>query len=128
MIVNTARRTWPVAAVVVLCALSACAGTAPQQATDKQTNTQMSQDPAAPPAESSSTAPPAAAMTCDASKAQAFVGKTATQSVVDKVVADSGSHNARVLKPGDAMTMDYREDRVNIEVDAMNAIKTIRCG
>ncbi|MEP7085047.1 MAG: I78 family peptidase inhibitor [Betaproteobacteria bacterium] len=130
MTVNPLNRTcllagWPLIAVLAF-ALSACAGTTPQ--TQRARNTQMSEDPAAPPAESSSTAPPAEAMACDARKAQAAVGKTATQAVVDQVVAGSGSRNVRVLKPGDAMTMDYREDRVNIEVDATNAIKTIRCG
>lgn len=96
-------------------------------------NTQMSQDPAAPLPQSSSMAPPSdastpAAMLCDAGKALAAIGKVATQAVVDKVVADSGSRSARVIKPGMAVTMDFREDRVNIDVDAANKITAIRCG
>ena len=42
--------------------------------------------------------------------------------------ADSGARSARVIKPGMAVTMDFREDRVNIDVDAANSIKAIRCG
>lgn len=34
----------------------------------------------------------------------------------------------RVAKPGEAMTMDYRADRLTIEVDEKNRIKSIRVG
>ncbi len=67
-------------------------------------------------------------MQCDDSKAQTAVGQTATQAVVDKIIADTGSRNARVIKPDHAVTMDYREDRVNINVDANNVITAVKCG
>jgi len=110
-------------------------------------NKQISGDPAASPPVTSSTTPssqdeqlenvemiedpagaPSDAQSCDAAKAQSAVGKTATQDVVDKIVADSGARSARVIKPGMAVTMDYREDRVNIDVDAANTVTAIRCG
>ena len=72
-------------------------------------------------------APPMAAA-CDASKVQSAVGQIASQDVVDKVVQDSGSSTSRVLKPGQPMTMDYREDRVNIHVDDKNTITEVKCG
>ena len=65
---------------------------------------------------------------CDAAAAQWAIGKTADQALVDKAVSDSGSSNARVIKPGQAVTMDFREDRLNIEVDAANAVTAVRCG
>src|SRR3954471_11471476 len=34
----------------------------------------------------------------------------------------------RVAKPGEAMTMEYRADRLTIEVDEKNRIKAIRTG
>ncbi|GIL40508.1 I78 family peptidase inhibitor [Roseiterribacter gracilis] len=34
----------------------------------------------------------------------------------------------RVAKPGEAITMDYRADRLTIEVDDKNRIKAIRVG
>lgn len=81
---------------------------------------------ASPP---SATSPVAdAAKQCDAGKAQSAVGKTASQDVVDKAVSDSGSSTARVIKPGQAVTMDFREDRLNIEVDAGNVVTAVRCG
>jgi len=33
-----------------------------------------------------------------------------------------------VLKPGMAMTMDFREDRLSIEVDEQNRIVRANCG
>jgi hypothetical protein len=34
----------------------------------------------------------------------------------------------RVARPGEAITMDYRADRLTIEVDEKSRIKTIRVG
>lgn len=77
------------------------------------------------PAEST---PPAASSKCDASKTQWAVGQAASQDVVDKIVKDSGSSTSRVLKPGQPMTMDYREDRVNIHTDDKNVVTEVKCG
>ena len=35
---------------------------------------------------------------------------------------------ARVLRPGDAATMDFRQDRLNILVDDNGRISGLRCG
>jgi len=84
-------------------------------------------DPTPPP--SSSVSPPmAGAMKCDDSRGQTSVGQSATQAAVAKIIADTGSRNARVVKPGQAVTMDYREDRVNINVDAKNVVIAVKCG
>ena len=45
-----------------------------------------------------------------------------------KLVADSGARNARVVKPGMAVTMDFRQDRVTVQVDAQNRIERASCG
>lgn len=75
-------------------------------------------------------APPEAelGMQCDASLAQWAIGKVADEALADKVKADTRSDRARVIKPGMAVTMDYRVDRVNIEVDADGRVTTVRCG
>ena len=104
-------------AATMILSLAACAANAP--ATTEPTATEPT------PAQA---APPAAAMQCDAAKAQWAVGQTASQDVVDKVVKESGSSTSRVLKPGQPMTMDYREDRVNIHVDDKNVITEVKCG
>lgn len=34
----------------------------------------------------------------------------------------------RIIRPGMAVTMDYREDRLNIEIDAAEMISRVNCG
>jgi hypothetical protein len=67
-------------------------------------------------------------MTCDAGKGQWAVGQIADEALVAKVKADTGSDRYRVIPPDTAVTMDYREDRVNIETDANNRVIAVRCG
>lgn len=74
--------------------------------------------------------PPAAeepAMTCQADKGQWAIGQIADEALVAKVKADTTSDRVRVIRPGMAVTMDYREDRVNLEVDADNRVTSVRC-
>lgn len=68
------------------------------------------------------------AMTCDAKAGQWAVGNVADEALVAKVKADTGSDRVRVIRPGMMVTMDYREDRVNLDVDKDNTVLTVRCG
>ena len=93
-------------------------------------------EPAAPAAG----APPASAQpladeeadtaprTCNADPVQGLIGQQASEDVVAKATADSGSASVRVLKPGDAATMDFRPDRLNIDTTDAGVIETLRCG
>jgi len=65
---------------------------------------------------------------CTAEPAQAWLGKPASAANVDAAFKASGAKTLRALKPGDAMTMDYREDRVNVLQDAAGNIERISCG
>lgn len=65
---------------------------------------------------------------CNATRAQQVVGKVATQDVIDRVAADSTSTIVRVIRPGDAITDDYNEGRLNLEVDTTNSIIRAKCG
>ena len=66
---------------------------------------------------------------CDADAARpAAIGKVATADVVDRARRDAGAQMARVLKPGQMVTMEYREGRLNIDVDDANVIINLRCG
>jgi hypothetical protein len=76
------------------------------------------------------TTPPATeepAMTCQADKGQWAVGQIADEALVAKVKADTTSESVRVIKPGMMVTMDYRDDRVNLDVDADNRVTAVRC-
>ena len=113
-------------ALLLTLSVTACHSTP----SDSASTTTPAETPAAGNASPTSPTSPVAdvAKQCDAGKAQSAVGKTASQDVVDKAVSDSGSSTARVIKPGQAVTMDFREDRLNIEVDAGNVVTAVRCG
>ena len=55
-------------------------------------------------------------------------GQMASQEVIDRAVRDAGARTLRVVKPGMAVTMDYREDRVTVRVDEQNKIISASCG
>lgn len=136
-------------AAALTCSLAACNATSSQE--EGAENTQMSED-LAPLPEPISITPPAtelspsvssgpaasadpvhspfdtSAMRCDAARAQLAIGKAATQEVIDRAIADSTSSAVRVIKPGDAVTDDFNEGRLNLEVDARNTIIRATCG
>lgn len=86
-----------------------------------------------PPASAGPTPPPAGnadetPSLCNADAVQDLVGQEATEALVAQATADSGSASVRVLKPDDAATMDFREDRLNIHTDDAGVIERIACG
>ena len=64
---------------------------------------------------------------CRPEPVESLVGKVADAATVEKAVKDSGAKHARVVKPNMAVTMDFREDRLTIHVDAQNRIERIGC-
>ena len=89
-------------------ALTACANTAPP--------TGGIDAPEAPPA------------SCDAEKAQQFVGRQATDAIGRSILSMSNSRSLRWGGPDTAFTMDYREGRVNAIYDTGGIIIDIYCG
>lgn len=66
---------------------------------------------------------------CNADAAQSFVGQQAGDDVVAQARAAAGADGAvRVIKPGQPVTMDFRADRLNVEVDDQGVIVRIHCG
>ena len=126
----TLLRTLVFAATAGL-ALAACTTPPASDAAPADTVDAIDTTDTAAPAETA--APPAAdaeemSMSCDAEKGQWAVGQLADEALVAKVKADTGSDRYRVIPPDTAVTMDYREDRVNIETDADNRVIAVRCG
>ena len=73
--------------------------------------------------------PPSETTSCNADAAKpGAVGKTATAAVVERARIDAGARSVRVLKPGQMVTMEYIEGRLNIDVDAANVVTNVRCG
>ena len=73
-------------------------------------------------------APPTLTQSCNAEPAQFAIGQAQTASLVEEVRQKSGAHMARVLRPGQVVTMEFSGDRVNIQVDAANKVTAVRCG
>ena len=65
---------------------------------------------------------------CDATAAGWAIGRAASKDVVERVRAETGSQQARVIRPGQAVTMDYSAARVNLHVNDREAITRITCG
>jgi hypothetical protein len=74
-------------------------------------------------------APPAAGeLQCVAGSGAWAVGKPVSDDLVAKIVADTHSRTARVLRPGQPATMDFRGDRVNVMLDAGDKVERVTCG
>ena len=65
---------------------------------------------------------------CNAGPAQSLIGRQASSAVGAEALRLSGAGIMRWLRPGDIVTMEYREDRLNIELDANNRVTRLRCG
>lgn len=71
--------------------------------------------------------PPSQA-SCNHDAAQSQVGQVASAANVERARQLAGARTARVLKPGQMVTMEFIEGRLNIYVDEQNVITRIRCG
>jgi hypothetical protein len=65
---------------------------------------------------------------CVADGLASLTGKTRTDAVEKKALRLSGSKDVRWISPGMAVTMDFREDRLNFDIDAQGKITRAFCG
>ncbi|MFJ3460567.1 I78 family peptidase inhibitor [Achromobacter spanius] len=65
---------------------------------------------------------------CDAGALQSQIGQKATPSVMEDMRTRSGSATARMLRPGQLVTMEYNNTRLNLIVDDKDVMTAIRCG
>jgi flagellar basal body L-ring protein FlgH len=87
-------------------------------------------DKAATPEKAAAT--PAAAVTsdgrCDSDLAKFAVGQPANAALLQQAQQRSGAQTARVLRPGDIVTLEYRSERLNLNVDAKGTVSRVNCG
>ncbi|WP_294267477.1 I78 family peptidase inhibitor [uncultured Sphingomonas sp.] len=74
------------------------------------------------------TADPASGAQCDATPVQNLIGQPDDPATVDRAKAASGARTVRRYETGSALTMDFRPDRLNVEVDAGGKIVKLSCG
>ena len=65
---------------------------------------------------------------CTITNLGGLVGQQATQRLGTEALRLSNSRTIRWIRPGDAVTMDYRLDRLNIMLDASNVVTGFNCG
>jgi hypothetical protein len=83
------------------------------------------------PPPSASTAPAAtlpAGDECGASLLGSYLGKVPSVEAMAAISAAVGHDRFRTIRPGDAVTMDYRAERLNIELGEDGRITRMRCG
>lgn len=81
-----------------------------------------------PPSATDPVPPPPVPMVCNAEAAADYVGRQATEATGEAILKDSGARTLRWGPPNAAWTMDYRQDRVNVQYDAQMKILKITCG
>lgn len=112
-----------------LFAVAACAPVAPQDPPPQDASQNMSKKAADADAEPQIRVGPGLdGPACDASRVQDYVGRIADADSVRDAVAASGARTVRVIKPGMAVTMDFRGDRLNLRLDADDRIVAVTCG
>ncbi|BBP64340.1 lipoprotein [Pseudomonas sp. Cab53] len=65
---------------------------------------------------------------CDAKGAEFAIGKQASPQLLEQARTRAGAQNARILKPNDMVTLEYRSDRLNLTTDAKLVVNRVNCG
>lgn len=65
---------------------------------------------------------------CDDKAAAAFVGQSISEDVAERARSAAGARGVRIIRPGMAVTMDYREGRLNLHLDDAGRITRASCG
>lgn len=73
-------------------------------------------------------AAPSVAGSCDATRITPLVGKPVTAPNIEEAKRLTGAKTVRTIRPGDIVTMDYREDRLNLRLDGKDMIEGASCG
>lgn len=72
--------------------------------------------------------PPRAAKQCDATAVQAQVGHLADEATIEVARDAAHAKTVRVIRPGQAVTMDFRDDRLNLYLDEQGKVSRASCG
>ncbi|MDT9597715.1 I78 family peptidase inhibitor [Sphingosinicella rhizophila] len=74
------------------------------------------------------TAPGGNGRKCHAQEAQPLLGRDASTALGAEAMRLSQAERLRWIPEGAAVTMDYRETRLNIQLDRQNKVVKIYCG
>ncbi|MGE7989703.1 I78 family peptidase inhibitor [Pseudomonas sp. NPDC089554] len=65
---------------------------------------------------------------CNASGADFAIGKPGTPELLEQARKATGAQMARILHPHDVVTLEYRSDRLNLNVDEQGKVSRVNCG
>lgn len=65
---------------------------------------------------------------CDAAAVQEWRGRRYTPAIGEDLLRRTGAATLRPVRPGEAITMDFRSDRLTVELDHAERIVALRCG
>jgi ABC-type uncharacterized transport system auxiliary subunit len=65
---------------------------------------------------------------CNVEQVHGVLGQTASSELIEQVQQQANAKTLRVLAPGDAATMDYNPQRLNIDIDESEVIIRLTCG
>jgi hypothetical protein len=65
---------------------------------------------------------------CYPAEAQGWIGQRYDHKLERRIGDVTHAAHVRVIRPGEATTMDFRENRANIELDDRNTVVRIYCG
>ena len=71
-------------------------------------------------------APPADA--CLSATLDQFIGQRQSKELGARMLRETGKTALRWVRPGMAVTMDYREDRLTVYLDAASKVERASCG
>jgi hypothetical protein len=83
---------------------------------------------AVPPEDPVNVAPGGGDYRCNATPLADLVGRPASQELGAEALRRSGSGTLRWIRPGDVVTMDYSESRLNIHLDGQGRVERFNCG
>ncbi|SMF78895.1 I78 family peptidase inhibitor [Allosphingosinicella indica] len=72
--------------------------------------------------------PPMPSGECKAEAAATLVGQAASPELGADALRLTGAKGLRWIRPGDAVTMDYRSDRLNVKLDDSGKVESFNCG
>lgn len=118
---------------LLVASLTACANTGAPRSSSSSASGSSSASSSSETAPSSSSGMSSASgygggKSCDATALQSQIGQKATPSVLEDLRSRSGSATARMLRPGQLVTMEYNATRLNLIVDDKDMMTAIRCG
>ena len=68
-----------------------------------------------------------AAATCRSDALAAFTGQPRSEALGAQILAATGAKTIRWVPPGTVVTMDFRDDRVTVYLDAANRVERAAC-